>query len=820
MLNARLFDAFAGIGVGSIANHVRRNGASSQIVMELMEPRLLLSAAPFLPAVNYGTGTEPVMVVSGDFDDDGNLDLATVNDSSTLDPGTISILFGKGDGTFEAKSDIATDIDPMALVVGDFNNDGVDDLAVANYTSDTVDIFLSKGDGTFQNKISFSTGGSTGPQSLAVGDFNGDENMDLAVGLGSTDRVNVYIGNGSGGFSQKTSLTVTGPISIAVGDFDADGKSDLAMVQQGSDTIRVVRGKGDGTFLNVASYATGGTPIGVAVGDFNNDDVPDLAVTSYTDETVSVLLGIGDGSFHGQVTFPTGLDPHGVAVGDLDLDGNSDLAIANWGDDTVTVLLGNGQGSFQATSPDLDVQSSPRSVVVDDFNGDGRQDLAVSNAGSDSVSILLGTGPTASDFARVINEGATLKLAAKDFMGAFSDPAGLQLQQVKIDSLPTHGTLTLKGVPVAVNQRIPASQLGNLAFAFSAGFAGMSAFGWQGYDGASYSNCADVDVWTTPKVSIVSNGDATEGGAGNTFTISLNVPAMGDLSIPLSSSGKAKSGKNYTAMPKKITIPAGQISVVVALAPLVDGVAKGDLSVIAKVSGGKGYIVGSPNPATMTIIDDDPKVSIVSDGDATEGGAGSKFTILLSVPALTDLTIPLSTSGKAKSGKKYTALPKSVTILAGQSSADVILAPLVDGVATGDLTVIAKVGSGKGYTIGSSNPATMNIVDDEPKVSITANPASTSFGAAPGTITFTRTGPTDQPLTFTITVKGTAKGGTDYTALPLTVTIDALQNSATIDIVPLVNVTKTKTVIVTAKVTDAFWLDPLELSALVSILHS
>src|SRR6266566_1984429 len=196
-----------------------------------------------------------------------------------------------------------------------------------------------------------------------------------------------------------------GPSGMAVGDFNGDGKLDLAVDDYGcpldcnsspSNAVTVLLGNGDGTFLPGPSLTVGNGPAGVAVGDFNGDGKPDLAVANLNDNTLSILLGNGDGTFQAPQTFAgVGTKPYFVAVGDFNRDGKPDLVITNHLGNTVTVLLGNGDGTFQPAQTFL-VDSDPVYATVGDFNGDGVQDLAVANLHALTISVLLGNAGTGS----------------------------------------------------------------------------------------------------------------------------------------------------------------------------------------------------------------------------------------------------------------------------------------------------------------------------------------------------------------------------------------------------------------------------------------
>jgi hypothetical protein len=237
---------------------------------------------------------------------------------------------------------------------------------------------------------------------VAVGDFNGDGVLDLAVvnGGDSSGRgrgVSVLLGHGDGTFGPAVTYAAGNfPQAVAVGDFNGDGVPDLAVANYGSDTVSVLLGQGDGTFRPATNYFVGFDPISVAVGDFNGDGILDLAVANqgsspdYADGNVSVLLGQGDGTFRSARNYTAGIGPSSVVVGDFNGDGIPDLAVADAGGGA-SVLLGNGDGTFGAALS-YTAGRGPISVAVADFNGDGFPDLAVANNLSDDVSILLNDG--------------------------------------------------------------------------------------------------------------------------------------------------------------------------------------------------------------------------------------------------------------------------------------------------------------------------------------------------------------------------------------------------------------------------------------------
>jgi hypothetical protein len=361
----------------------------------------------FQTRVNYAVGTFPVSVAVGDWDGDGDDDLATSNGSNT-----VSILLGQGDGTFRAGGTFAVGAAPSALAAGDFDRDGDLDLAVANTNtlSNSVSVLLSYGDGTFAAPRSYAAGNS--PSAVAVGDFNEDGLGDLAVANDGSDNVSVLLNRGDGTFQTEVHYAVGSyPGAVVVGDFNRDGHQDLAVNSNGF--AGILLGRGDGTFQSARIFAAGGRDL--TVGDFNNDGILDLATTT------DVALGNGDGTFQAALYFWAGFYPFSVAAGDFNSDGRMDLAVSNWDAPyKVSVVLGNGDGSFQDPvhygDPTLRTH-----VAVGDFNGDGALDLAVDNETypNGTVSVFLGNGNGTFQAARdfLLGLGWSWSVAVSDFNG-------------------------------------------------------------------------------------------------------------------------------------------------------------------------------------------------------------------------------------------------------------------------------------------------------------------------------------------------------------------------------------------------------------------
>ena len=235
------------------------------------------------------------------------------------------------------------------MAVGDFNGDGKADLAQAG--ANGITILRGKGDGTFQAGVTYAAGTASGtvPQAVAVGDFNGDGHADLVCGYGNN--ISVLLGNGDGTFQTAVQYAAAGPASghgpaaVGVGDFNGDGVADIAAISEDNVTS-VYLGNGDGTFAPAAGYGTSFGSLGqvtIAIGDFNGDGVADIATgDSFTG--LSIRLGNGDGTFWSGAYSPGVYSAGSMGVGDFNGDGITDIAIAS--PEGVTILTGYGDGSI------------------------------------------------------------------------------------------------------------------------------------------------------------------------------------------------------------------------------------------------------------------------------------------------------------------------------------------------------------------------------------------------------------------------------------------------------------------------------------------
>jgi|GEM_PF-3360799 len=296
---------------------------------------------------------------------------------------------------FYPKVDYPTGISPMSVFVADLNiQDTIrgPDLIVVNSSDNNVSVFKNNGNGTFAARVNYPTG--LNPQAVFAAYLNGDQQSDLVVANNGNNTVSVLINNGNGTFASKVDYaTGDKPASVVAINLDgpSSGLADLAVADLFDDKVSILKNNGNGTFATNVQYATGDDPIWIVAAFLNNDTLPDLVTANRAGNSVSVLINAGGGTFPTHVEYPVGGDPRSVFAADLDGDGDQDLAVANYDSNTVSVLKNNGNGTF-ATKVNYPTGISPRSVIAADIDKDLRPELVVTNEGSDSVSVLKNNG--------------------------------------------------------------------------------------------------------------------------------------------------------------------------------------------------------------------------------------------------------------------------------------------------------------------------------------------------------------------------------------------------------------------------------------------
>ena len=334
-------------------------------------------SAPAFLRTNFDVGTNPGHVAVADFNNDTFQDLAVTNQFSN----NVSILLGTGNGSFGPQTTFPAGANPYALVAAKFNADNNFDLAVVNSNSGNVSILLGNGNGTFSAATNFPVG--TSPISIASADFNNDAKQDLAVanfGGFFSGTISILLGNGTGGFTAgNTVVTRTQPTWVAVLNFNGDANPDIAVTSFNATSVSTFTGGGNGTFLLLQNLLTSSGPVAIEAADFlGNDGFTDLAIADYNSDAYSACQGNSNGVFSNCSNTSAGTNPVAITSGDYVGSGSRSLAIALSGANALRVI-----GSLVA------VGQNPNSVRTADFNGDTKPDLVTANSGSNNVSVLI-----------------------------------------------------------------------------------------------------------------------------------------------------------------------------------------------------------------------------------------------------------------------------------------------------------------------------------------------------------------------------------------------------------------------------------------------
>ncbi|CAF1308417.1 unnamed protein product, partial [Adineta steineri] len=347
---------------------------------------------------NYLIGnstSSAVSVVIGDFNNDDIYDIAVNNYAHD----SISVFFGSGDGIFLDEATIYSSYGskPYAIIAGDFNNDTRLDLAAVNYDYNYIDIILVYRNYSFLSQTIYPTSDiDTQPNSIVFADMNNDHQLDIVVTNFWSDNIGIYLNEGNNTFSNQTTYSTnsdSGPSSVITGDFNNDDQLDILVTNQNLRAIGIFLGNSSGIFSNQTTYSINAQPVSVATGDFNDDNRPDVVIVDSTSNIIGVLLALEDGTFSSQTTYSTGKDslPSAITIGDFNNDKQLDIVVANYLGRNIGIFFGYGNGSFSSQQTYSTGQdSSPISVVASDVNGDKVLDIIVANYDMNNIGILFG----------------------------------------------------------------------------------------------------------------------------------------------------------------------------------------------------------------------------------------------------------------------------------------------------------------------------------------------------------------------------------------------------------------------------------------------
>ncbi len=369
------------IGIASIAAIAVGGYAAGQIA--------------FAPHVDVQVTSTPDQTTVGDFDGDGDLDLAITSDG----PDRVTILVNDGTGTFGAGNDVnlPSSSSPKGIACADFDGDLDLDLVVALYGQDQLLVVINQGSGSFTLGASYPV--SHGVTYVVVGRFDPDASIDLAASCRDSGKVDVLLQTSAGLFGAAAAFPAgLDTRALCPSDLDGDGDLDLSAAAHDSEAIFMLMNDGNGVFAAAASLQMAPLkPEGVFASDLDGDGDNDL-ISAGSDSglnRMTIFIQTSAGVFAGGINYPTtGTDPSAVIAGDFDLDYDMDIAVVNENSSNLTTFANDGAGSFGLAQIFV-TGTDPGHLAMGDLDRDGSVDLVTTNESGNSISVLVNSAVSA-----------------------------------------------------------------------------------------------------------------------------------------------------------------------------------------------------------------------------------------------------------------------------------------------------------------------------------------------------------------------------------------------------------------------------------------
>ena len=389
----------SGPGTASDLNGDGRPDLVTAIVGGDVAVRLNLGASGFGPTAFYPVGAAQISLAVGDVTGDGIPDIVTGREYSNGGQlsGEMSVLPGRGDGTFGLRLALPVGIRPMRLAIADVDGDGRSDVIAANAQSNSLTLYRSIPTG-FGPRTDIPTGAY--PIGIGIARFDGDAYPDLAVACYTGRVIAIHRGLGGGTFAPRSEIpTVDYPGTLAVADMDGDSHADLVIgnvITNADDFCTILRGNGDGTFAAPTFHGAGSGASAMTLADLDADGVPEIiaAHPAYLfgfQHVVTVLRSADGWSAAGQRDYLAGPDPQLLVATDIDGDLRLDV-VAGGGQPYASVLHGRGDGTLEAWSPIPFDPYQIATAAIADINRDGRPDLVAGDRAGQAVGVRLGNG--------------------------------------------------------------------------------------------------------------------------------------------------------------------------------------------------------------------------------------------------------------------------------------------------------------------------------------------------------------------------------------------------------------------------------------------
>ena len=516
------------------------------------------------------------------------------------------------------------------------------------------------------------------------------------------------------------------------------------------------------------------------------------ALTVRVNITGTAANGIDYNTIASSITIPAG-----ASAANIDVIPINDTLVE--GEETVTVSLAPGTGYTFESAYNTGRRSSASMTILDD-------DLVeMSNDMFSNAAPLVGPSFTASRSSSL----ATKEPGEPDHAGNVggksvwwswtapqSGTVNINTSTSNFDTLLAvyTGSAVSNLTQVAANDDIPNALTSAVSFNAVAGTVYHIAVDGFGGAGGTVGLLGAMEAGSNLTITIqASDASASEAARDpGTFVIGRSGSTAAAVTVNLTLSGSAVNGGDFDPLPGTVTIPAGASSTALTVLPIDDGEIENAETITAAVAAGTGYVVGSPNSATVTIADNDALAEVTiqaADALATEApGDLAVFRLTRAGNTSGALVVNLSLTGSATNGADYEAVPVSIALPAGSIEATITITPIEDTAVEPDESVTVALLAGSGYAVGAAGSATATIADDDttPFVTIFAdNPNASEAGVSPGSVTVMRAGNMTAALAVNVSFSGTAAAGGDYVTPPASITIPAGADSAQYTLTPI-----------------------------------
>ncbi|HEY6763568.1 MAG TPA: choice-of-anchor D domain-containing protein [Candidatus Sulfotelmatobacter sp.] len=721
-------------------------GMLALVVLICVSSAQLTAQAPtvptvsFAPAVNYSVGSLPFACAVADFNRDGILDIAVVNSDPYSLPDTVSVLLGKGDGTFEPAVNYTVDNEPDAIVAVDLNGDGAPDIATADELGKTMDVLINKADGsgTFNAPVAYAAGQA--PRGIAAGDLRGIGKIDLVVANNLGNNVTVFLANGDGTFAAGINYPANQhPKSVAIGKFvNGSTHLDLAIANHDSNDVSILIGNGDGTFQAPVNYAVGKQPRHVVVADFNRDGNLDLATANGGATTVSILYGNGNGTFQKGITYAANASPRWLVADDFNGDGIVDLVTSDYNSADVSVLLGTGTtavGTAFLSALHYKVSPNPTGIASGDFNADGKPDLAVT----------IGGVPTAPNtlLAVLLNQSAVVSPSTLTFPNQVLKTTSAPMTVTLTNTAPN--SLAISSISIVGTQAVDFGQTNNCGTSLSGG-----------------ASCT-ISVTFTPQAvnGLTATLQINDSAPGGSQTVALKGTGTAAQVAPTSLSFAAQPvGTTSAAQTVTLTNVSGNATITISDASFT-GANAGDFAQTNTCNGSVAPKKSCTFSVTFTPTAIGARTAALS---LTDNAGGSPQSVPVSGTGTTSVSVTPTSITFPTQVLNTTSAPQPVTLTNGTASALAISSIAVSGGNASDFPETNNCGtslaSGSSCTINVSfkptninhRASTLTITDGAGTQTVPLSGTSTAAALAPTSLTFSAqtVGTTSDAQTITL----------------------------------------------------------------------